>query len=866
MAVIGIDLGTTYSVIGTPQKREGKYFETVAGITIIKDGLTQRLSPSVVAVDKQGNLLVGRRAKARAGMKPEPIMFAKRSMGQEKEFKTGGITLRPEQVSAEVLRYLKQIAEKQLGEPVEAAVITVPAYFTTLQKQKTKEAGEMAGLKVGQILQEPVAAALFYLHDDKRDPVTIMTYDLGGGTFDVAILEKKDGFFEIKAFDGDANLGGCDFDKRLAFRLIDQLNEQGYRLNIEAGSTEWSRIMVMAETLKIKLTDREFFELLEPNTGITDTDGEPVGIELQISRHEFEQLIRKDIEKTIDCCRRAMAKADPPIRPGQIQAIVLVGGSSRIPYVSRRLQEEFGSRPMLREPELSVAIGATIMARRLTRQIGPLKLGYLPETTALPTIQVAGTVEPGARAGESGPQVPDISGCGVSLTNAASDFHQKQHLHENGGFLFTGVPLAEESENTFTLKLLDNNQQEIIHHTFTIRRTTDAQAESNLDGLETNILAKPISIMTVDGLHLTAPERTPLPYECFVRAQTTDQTGEVKVPVYEGDTPIGEIIVPDVPTDLPIGTGVEISLTLQEDFFIRGKTAVPGIGKQGLANIRIPLVKVKDIHRLRADYTGLEQRVKEALLQADTGQAFSIAPRLKAALEECGRILNDERSPNLAKAQELIAEAETLIRKLSGWRPNPSEDQFEMAAGEIREELLPRLKALKPAIEEKSYLEQLKAVQRIGKQALLEKSETLWSDANSRLEELRERLNSAIEQEERKKQQIAAGSGTSEEKPPDPRAIKLQLGFQLTRFRDEARDKGRLKELDADISACQKALSGIDVTAPDAMVKLVDYYENQHQPLEARVTASKTGKSSLPSGFVQALEKNDKKPNTGMGI
>jgi molecular chaperone DnaK (HSP70) len=851
MAVIGIDLGTTYSVVGTPQKREGKYFETIGGITIIKDDYAQRLHPSVVALDRQGNLLVGRRAKNRAGMKPEPIMFAKRFMGQEIELHTGDRVMRPEQVSAEVLRYLKQLAEKQLGEPIEAAVITVPAYFTILQKQKTKEAGEMAGLNVGEILQEPVAAALSYLHDDERDPITIMTYDLGGGTFDTAILGKKDGMFEIKAFDGDANLGGCDFDKKLSFWIIDRLKEQGFQLKIEPGSPEWHKIMVWAETLKIKLTDRESSELMEPNTGITDANGEPVSIEVQISRQDFEQLIREDIEKTIYCCRRALEKTEPPISPDKIAEIVMVGGSSRIPMVAQRLEEEFGTRPKLQEPELSVGIGAAIMARRLPRQIGPLKLGYLPEVTPLSTIQVTGTLEPNG-------QISDITGCTVSLSKADGNFHQQQHLHENGGFLFTGVPLAAESANTFTLKVEDAGQQEIIAHTFTIRRSTDAQAENNLDGLETNILAKPISIMTVSGLHLAAAERTPLPYKCFVPAQTTDQTGEVKVPVYEGDTPIGEIMVRDVPTDLPIGTGVEISLIMREDFFIDGKTTIPGVGREGHALIRIPLVKVKEIHRLKADYTSLQQRAKEALVQADTGQAFSIAPRLKATLEESRKILYDERSPNLAKSQELLAEAETLIRKLSGWHPNPPEEHFEIAAAQIREELLPRLNALSSTSEEKGYQEQLKAIQRIGKQALLEKNETLWSDANHRLEELKDRVIAAVEREERKKQQTAAGSGKSAEEKPDPRAIKLQLNFQLTHFRDEARKKGRLPELDADISACQKALRDIDATTSDAMVKLADYYENRHQPLEARVTSSKINKSSLPGGYVQTLENSFK--------
>ena len=525
MAVVGIDLGTTYSVIATPQAFAGEYFDTVSGVTVIKDDYKRRLTPSVVAVDRQGHLLVGQRAKARAGQQPEPIMFVKRAMGQAREFTLGDRQLRPEQVSAEILRYLKTLAEKRLGEAVEEAVITVPAYFELVQKQKTKEAGELAGLKVADPLQEPVAAALAYCHDDTRDPLTIMTYDLGGGTFDVAILRKEQGVFEIKSFDGDPNLGGYDFDKALAYWIADRLKEQGYQLEIEPATAPQrpilTKLLVLAEEVKEKLSERDSYALLNQNTGIVDTNGEPVSIELEISRETFEELIGDSIEETIRLCRQALQKADLPAVA--LDEIVLVGGSSRIPMVARRLEAEFGRRPRLNEPDLSIAIGAAIMAGRLGRRIGALKLGQLPDVTTLPAIQITGTLDTR--------QLPEAGRCTVVLLFADGSLSRRQQVNDQGGFVFPQVPLAAGTTTRFTLRIEDATGRELLSHSFAIRR--DAAAVSTptqtVAGLETNVLAKPIAIMTVSGRHIVASERTPLPYEHHVQAQTMDQTGEVHI-------------------------------------------------------------------------------------------------------------------------------------------------------------------------------------------------------------------------------------------------------------------------------------------------------------------------------------------------
>jgi molecular chaperone DnaK (HSP70) len=403
--IVGIDLGTTYSAVAIPEERAGDGFLTIKecpGYSIILDRFKRRITPSVVAEDKQGNIIVGYPAKGRAGLSPELIMFAKRAMGEDQTFqlaKQGA--LKPEEVSAHILRYLKQMAEERLGEPVDEAVITVPAYFSLRAKQMTEKAGEMAGLRVAQIAQEPVAAALMYCLNDPRDPLRVMTYDLGGGTFDISILEKRNGAISndsIKAFDGDRFLGGYDFDKRLAFWLMDRLVAQGYdlRLNfdIPADKRIFAKLMVYAERAKIELSKQESYEFQEAMTGITDHIGLPVAIEgLEITRDQFESMIRKEVEYTFKLCHRArLDKARPPIERDQFDEILMVGGASRIPLIARRLEEEFERKPKLVEPDLCVALGAAIIASTKPKTFGRLKLDPIPAETDLPSLTVTGRV------------------------------------------------------------------------------------------------------------------------------------------------------------------------------------------------------------------------------------------------------------------------------------------------------------------------------------------------------------------------------------------------------------------------------------------------------------------------------------------
>jgi actin-like ATPase involved in cell morphogenesis len=828
--IVGIDLGTTYSVVAVPQVLDGPYFECVNGYTVIKDSMKRRITPSVVADDGKGNALVGYRAKGRAGMHPEPVMFVKRVMGEERSFPLCGKACRPEEVSAHILRYLKELASEQLGEPVEEAVITVPAYFTLKQKQLTEEAGKLAGLKVAQIAQEPVAAALMYSLGDTRDPLTIMTYDLGGGTYDIAILEKRDGVFSIKAFDGDRFLGGYNFDKRLVFWIADQLKQYDLHLNLDDphDSLIFSKLMVLAERAKIELSKTDTYHLLEPNTGIIDHRDEPVSIDLEIPREAFEDLIRDYIEDTIRLCWRAMnEKANPPITPEQIDEIVMVGGSSRIPMIAQRLEREFGRRPRLVEPDLCVAIGAAILAGTQGQHLGAVKLDSIPSETDLPSILVSGTVQASA-------ELPRAAGCRVTLRAADGSYQRTQQTPTSGGFAFQQVPLAPEASSEFVLRIVAPDGREILAHRFTVRHTASAVQAASAEGLETNVLAKPIGIMTVDGMRVLAPERTPLPHECPVTAETTDQSGVIRVPIYEENVLLGEIVVDQLPSTLPLGSIVNITVSIQQDYQIIGQAYVPAAAREGNTVVQLPEVIVKTLEELRAELEELSIRGREALAVASPGQVFGggLGRRLRERLDTARETFN-EPAPDCARIQERLGEITTLIEQLgAGWRPEPAREIFTETVEEV-EHLIAQLCKQDPVASQHGYDQQLQAIRALGEKAYADKHPARWQDANQRLANLRDRLQSMLKR------------GTGGDAPPDPQRLVMDLGMHLSSLHREADHLGRLPALEAEFQTCTEALRRIDPTAADAMAQIRDYYFTKHQPLEVKVRGKASTEEQL---------------------
>ncbi|EZP76206.1 molecular chaperone DnaK [Parageobacillus genomosp. 1] len=343
--IIGIDLGTTNSCVAVLEGGEPKVIPNPEG---------NRTTPSVVAF-KNGERLVGEVAKRQAITNPNTVISIKRHMGTDYKVEIEGKKYTPQEISAIILQYLKSYAEDYLGEPVTRAVITVPAYFNDAQRQATKDAGRIAGLEVERIINEPTAAALAYGLDKEEDQ-TILVYDLGGGTFDVSILELGDGVFEVKATAGDNHLGGDDFDQVIIDYLVDQFKQE-HGIDLSKDKMALQRLKDAAEKAKKELSGVTQTQISLPF--ISANENGPLHLETTLTRAKFEELSAHLVERTMGPVRQALQ--DAGLTPADIDKIILVGGSTRIPAVQEAIKRELGKEPHKGvNPDEVVAIGAAI--------------------------------------------------------------------------------------------------------------------------------------------------------------------------------------------------------------------------------------------------------------------------------------------------------------------------------------------------------------------------------------------------------------------------------------------------------------------------------------------------------------------------
>ena len=347
--IIGIDLGTTNSCVSVMEGNEP---------TVITNSEGGRTTPSVVAVTKTGERLVGQVAKRQAVANAEnTIQSIKRKMGTNEKVTLGGKEYSPQEISAMILQKLKADAESYLGSPVTQAVITVPAYFNDSQRQATKDAGKIAGLEVLRIINEPTAAALAYgLDKGENAHQKILVYDLGGGTFDVSILELGDGVFEVLSTNGDTKLGGDDFDNAIIKLLVDDFKAQN-GIDLSTDKMAMQRLKEAAEKAKIDLSSSTTTTINLPF--ITADATGPKHLEYTLSRAKFESLIDNYIKLSLEKCKNALA--DAKLTKDQIDKVILVGGSSRIPAVQEAIKNFMGKEPFKGiNPDECVAIGASI--------------------------------------------------------------------------------------------------------------------------------------------------------------------------------------------------------------------------------------------------------------------------------------------------------------------------------------------------------------------------------------------------------------------------------------------------------------------------------------------------------------------------
>ncbi len=346
--IVGIDLGTTNSGVSIVRN----------GVPVMLPNGDERIVPSVVGYAPDGRWLVGTPARNQYVFDPDnTVRSIKRAMGTATRVTMGGRMFTPQEVSAFILREMKSIAERNLGVSVNEAVITVPAYFSDAARQATRDAGEIAGFDVRRIINEPTAAALAYGLNLGEDQLALV-YDLGGGTFDVSLVELMDGVVEVRASHGNTHLGGDDFDERLA-RLVAAKFEADHGVDLRQDRRAWARLQRAAEMAKIRLSDHPFAWIREEY--IAEKRGIPLHLEYEVSRQEFEEVIADLVEQTTESIDRVLSDAD--VSPEDLTQVLMVGGSSRVPAVWELVANYLDTEPrMTLNPEEVVALGAGVQA------------------------------------------------------------------------------------------------------------------------------------------------------------------------------------------------------------------------------------------------------------------------------------------------------------------------------------------------------------------------------------------------------------------------------------------------------------------------------------------------------------------------
>lgn len=577
---VGIDLGTTNSEIALldPSERD---------LVVYQDRFGRSTFPSALAWDEaRAQLVVGREARRAHSARNPVVQSIKRKMGQATTVQVGPHALSPEAISAEILRalqggmreHLKERAQADVDVRVDRAVITVPAYFDAPQVEATRDAGHKAGLTVLGVLQEPTAAAIYHTWKRKLSDGCFLVYDLGGGTFDVSILRCLGGEYQVLAIDGDNYLGGDDLDRRFAEVLRQQLSDAGYALDLDPAQrpddhARFLDLVHLAQEAKEALSTRDVVHLSR-RAALRDRSDQPVDIDLEIGRRQWEAAVEDLVMTTLACCDRALAMSEDKagVRLGDIDHVVLVGGSTRVPLVAAKVEEHLcrGSAPLATDVDTCVALGAAIAAA----QLGGFRFG---DTNAqvLVTSPLVGQRDTLKLRFDIERAPPETRAAELRADDAVLGQVELDALPQRGCRL--EVPLGDEAENRAELVFRAQDDSPVAALPMVLYRGDVRPRASALS--QPSVIAKDVAIEVVKAgrreRHVLLPAGTGLPARADHTFYTADQSGAVVLRMLQNRLPIKTLML-DVGQHVPLGTPVQLSLRVDDTMRMEARAEVAG--------------------------------------------------------------------------------------------------------------------------------------------------------------------------------------------------------------------------------------------------------------------------------------------------
>ena len=597
---LGIDLGTTNSVVALLDA-------TDSALVTAADDQGHHTFPSVVAHhDGQDRLVTGWAARKLRDLAQPSVSSVKRFMGLDRRFGVGAAELTPVEVSARILGHCRDALAATLNDPrylLDSAIITMPAYFNHNQIEDTRRAGERAGFEVVELLHEPTAAAIYYSWVEAHGDATYLVYDLGGGTFDVSIIRRRYGDYEVLSVSGDPFLGGDDFDRLLATHL-------GGRPD----SPDFDRLIQVAEGIKTALSDREC--VTDVTQRLVAAGLQPADSPATVTRDTFQALIKDKVHRTIDCCHEALARARDRcgLRLSDVDYVILVGGSSRIPCVRDTIRAAFCNetlpehvrcpQPLLHEPDLCVAYGAALRAAgHGTRYVFPVVRQDGAPSGILPDLEVELTGDQGSDLELHWTSPVNVSDTRYTLTGCvrgpgaaevrhggslrircfATGLTEETFLDNNGGFAHE-LELQPEADNALEVVVCDNLGRELARIPACVRHRAAGHKGLGLGVLPTQLITKPLAIEVLGRgrkrvKQIVAPVGAALPGTFHCTCRTVDQSGRIVVPIFEENRVIKEMTITDVDRRLPVGSPVDVEFAIDVKHNIEVRVRVRPSGR-----------------------------------------------------------------------------------------------------------------------------------------------------------------------------------------------------------------------------------------------------------------------------------------------